>query len=276
MAYSFTHQDFQFVTGLLREAGRIGLSIQKKGMKVQRKEDRTLVTQADLEIQSFLEESIGRRFPEFHFVHEENQSENFRDIDNTSRLVIIDPVDGTAVYSMGLPTWSISVGFFEGYEPRYGFVYSPGCDMFFYNDDQGSYLNGEPVKVDRGMVIDNETNLFVTAELFQKFRIRFGGKVRNLGSTALHACLVVDNARNRTLAFMGKSYLWDWAGAIPVIIRAGGTLRYLSGRAVNYSEIMDNSFKFPEYCVAFSAGDIDDFRDIFGPSQPGNGDNHDG
>jgi fructose-1,6-bisphosphatase/inositol monophosphatase family enzyme len=275
MAYSFTHEDFQFITGLLKEAGGIGLSIQKKGMKVQRKEDRTLVTQADLEIQGFLKESITRRFPGFHFIHEENQSENYRDNDSTSHLAIIDPVDGTAVYSMGLPTWSISVGFFEGYEPRYGFVYSPGCDMLFHNDDLVSYLNGEPVKVDHGMVIDSETNLFVTAELYQRFRIRFGGKVRNLGSTALHACLVVNNARNRTLAFMGKSYLWDWAGAIPVIIRAGGSLRYMSGREVDYREIMENSFKFPEYCIAYSACDINALRDMFELLRPEKGDDPD-
>jgi myo-inositol-1(or 4)-monophosphatase len=269
MAYSFTNQDLQFITGLLKEAGGIGLSIQKKDMMVRRKEDRTLVTEADLAIQGFLEEALARRFPDFHFIHEENQSENYRDIDSTSRLFIIDPVDGTAVYSMGLPTWTISVGVFEGYKPRYGFVYSPGCDMLFHNDERGAYLNGEPVKVDRGMTIDNETNLFVTAEIYQKYSIRFGGKVRNLGSTALHACLVVNNARNRTLAFMGRSYLWDWAGAIPVILSAGGSVRYMSGREVDYREIMENSFKFPEYCAAFSAGDIESLRGIFEPLKTG-------
>jgi len=70
---------------------------------------------------------------------------------------------------------------------------------------------------------------------------------------------------NRTLAFIGKSYLWDWAGAVPVVIRAGGFLRYMSGREVDFREIMENSFRIPEYCVAHSAGSIDMIRKIFVP-----------
>lgn len=262
-ALSFSGRDIKYIIRLMRKAGEIGRSIQRKGVHARRKEDHTLVTEADIEIQRFLVDGIARRFPGIHFVHEENQSENFKDFSSTTQLAIIDPVDGTAVYSMGLPTWSISVGFFDGYEPKYGFVYSPGCEMLFHNDDNAAYLNGHPVKVDTGMKVDNETNLFVTAEIYQKYRLRFTGKVRNLGSTALHASLVVNNARNRTLAFMGKSYLWDWAGSIPVIIKAGGSLCYMSGRELDYREIMENSLKFPEYCVAYSAGDIGYINAIF-------------
>jgi myo-inositol-1(or 4)-monophosphatase len=265
MSFIFTKKDIGYMTGLLTEAGETGRSIQRKGVRPRRKEDQTLVTEADLEIQRFLVEGIGRGFPGMKFVHEENQSENFRDIDAATPLAVIDPVDGTSVFSMGLPTWSISVGFFSGYEPRYGFVYSPGCGMLFHNDDGGAYLNGEPVAVDTGMRIDSETNLFVTAEMYQNYRIRFKGKVRNLGSTALHSSLVANNGVNRTLAFVGKSYLWDWAGAMPVILKAGGFLRYMSGRELDFREIMENSFRIPEYCVAFSAGSIDIIRDIFVP-----------
>jgi len=265
MSVSFTHNDIECMTGLLREAGEIGRSIQRKGVHARRKEDQTLVTEADLEIQRFLVDGIRRAFPGMKFVHEENQSENFRDIDAATPLAVIDPVDGTSVFSMGLPTWSVSVGFFSGYQPRYGFVYSPGCGMLFHNDDAKAYLNGEPVAVDTGMRIDSETNLFVTAEMYQNYRIRFSGKVRNLGSTALHASLVSNNGVNRTLAFIGQSYLWDWAGAIPVILKAGGFLRYMSGREVDFREIMENSFRIPEYCVAHSAGSIDMIRNIFVP-----------
>ena len=128
---------------------------------------------------------------------------------------IIDPIDGTAMFSMHLPEWCVSVGIFRGYTPVYGFVYSPGFDMLFYNDDSNAYLNGRPLKADRNISVDNETNIFSASEVSNRFIVDFPGKIRNLGSTALHACLAADNARNRTLAFIGKSNIWDWAGAVP-------------------------------------------------------------
>ena len=265
MTLSFNSQDFEFIRNTVIRAGEIGNDIRKHGVSVVRKQDSSIVTQADIEIQRFLIEAINGRFPGISFIHEEDRESSFQNATASTALAIIDPVDGTAVYSMGLPTWSISIGFFNGFTPVYGFVYSPGCDMFFYNDDRYTYLNGERLHVDPEMIIDNETNIFVTAEIFRIYGINFPGKIRNLGSTALHACLVAGNRSNRTLAFIGKSYLWDWAGAIPVLQKAGATVRYFSGEELDYAEIMKNSFRLREYCIACSLNDFAGVRRVFTP-----------
>jgi len=256
--------DIEFMVKLLGEAGGMGMSIQERGTVVRRKDDNTIVTQADTEIQEFLIGELSGRFPAMKFIHEENREKSFRDVDDNTLLAVIDPIDGTAVFSMGLPTWSVSVGVFEGFTPRYGFVFSPGCRMMFHNDDKRAYLNGTPVAVDRDMAVEAETNLFVTAEIFRNYTLKFPGKVRNLGSTALHGSLVIDNARNRTLAFIGRSYLWDWGGLMPLVLKAGGSLRYMSGKEPDVREIIANSFLLPEYCIAYSAGDFNYIRGVFG------------
>jgi len=135
--------------------------------------------------------------------------------------------------------------------------------MLFYNDDEHAYLNNTIRLVDNGMTIDRETNIFYASEAHDEYSIVFPGKVRNLGSTALHACLTIDNTRNRTLAFIGRSHLWDWAGAIPIILKAGGHLRYINGGELRYQEIIENDCKLPDYLIAYNRKDFSVIQNIF-------------
>ncbi len=203
---------------------------------------------------------ISERFPEYNFIGEETPAQRAV-LAEDKVSVIIDPIDGTAMYSMHLPLWCVSIGIFFGFTPVYGFVYSPGCGMMFHADNEGAWLNGSRLGIDRNIVIDNETNIFYSSEI-RDVKVNFNGKVRNLGSTALHACLTTDNMRNRTLAFIGKSYLWDWAGAIPVMEKAGVTVRYINGKELDYADIIKNNYELEDYAVAYTCSDFETIRKI--------------
>ena len=235
--------------------------MQRGILDVQRKDDKSIVTQADIWVQNSLIEKISVRFPDFQFISEE-QANLTADFSGDKISVIIDPIDGTAMFSMHLPIWCVSIGIFKGYTPLYGFVCSPGSDLLFYNDNQNSYLNGKKLTSSTITVIEKETNIFYSSEI-RDLKIKFPGKIRNLGSTALHACLTADNSRNRLLAFIGKSYLWDWAGAIPIILKAGVKLKYLNGRDLDYKAIVENNFEFEDYAVAYNAENFEIIKDIF-------------
>jgi len=236
------------------------LRYQREKISITRKSDRSIVTEADLQVQNYLVSQISTRFPSFRFINEEKCSERSVLADGETS-VIIDPIDGTAMFSMHLPFWCVSIGIFSGFTPAYGFVYSPGCDMIFHCDDSHSYLNGEKIMAHNNIEIDNETNIFYSSEI-RDVKINFPGKVRNLGSTALHACLTTDNMRNRALAFIGKSYLWDWAGAIPVMEKAGVNIRYISGKRLDYKKIIENNFGLEDYAVAYTCSEFETIQKI--------------
>lgn len=230
MFKKFDNDDFIFFQKLLNRAGKLAITIQNENISVSRKKDTSIVTRADIEVQDLLISEISSRFPEAVFIHEENFDRSTRLLSEETLAFIIDPIDGTAMYSMHLPIWCISIGVFSGFKPQYGFVYSPGCNMLFYNDNINAYLNGKIITVDPDISVERETNIFYASEIPGIFTIDFPGKIRNLGSTALHASLTADSRRNRVLAFIGEAYLWDWAGAIPIILKSGGEIRYLSGK----------------------------------------------
>ena len=256
-------RDIRFLVSIVRKAGKKAQAIQKKGFEITRKKDTSIVTRADTEVQDFLIRRISSRFPGINLIHEENFDRSVTNIEKDTLSAIIDPVDGTAMFSMYLPFWCVSVGIFRGFEPVYGFVYSPGCDMLFHCDDTSSYCNGRILTVDRELTVDAETNIFYASEVPRLYTLSSPGKIRNLGSTALHACLISDNRRNRALTFIGSGYLWDWAGAIPVIKKAGGNVRYLSGEEVDISEVVTNRYRFPQTMVAYSPDDFELVKSLF-------------
>jgi fructose-1,6-bisphosphatase/inositol monophosphatase family enzyme len=259
----FKGTDFDFFKSLIVEAGNLAATIQHGVIKIERKKDASIVTQADTAVQELLIRSISAHYKEVSFIHEENFRGGIDLPPSDAMVVVIDPIDGTAMYSMYLPVWCVSVGVFRGTEPLYGFVYSPGFDMLFYNDNDNAYLNGEIRRVNAGLHFDRETNIFYASEAHDHYAIVFPGKVRNLGSTALHACLTIDNVRNRTLAFIGRSHLWDWAGAIPIIEKAGGHVRYITGEQVRYAEVFSGDCMFPEFLVAYAHDDFNLIKNIF-------------
>lgn len=253
--------DINFFLDTIKSAGSTALQMQRENLNVRRKEDCSIVTEVDIWVQNFLIDEISQRFGDFQFVCEEKTNLDM-DFSKDKVSVIIDPIDGTAVFSMHLPLWCISIGIFQGSEPLYGFVFSPGSDLLFYTDNEHSYLNGKRLISDPCIKIENETNIFYSSEI-RDVSIRFPGKIRNLGSTALHACLTADNRRNRLLAFIGKSFLWDWAGAIPVILKAGVKIKYLDGTDLDYLEIIKNNFALKDYAIAYNAEDFNIVKNIF-------------
>jgi myo-inositol-1(or 4)-monophosphatase len=259
----FKEADFNFFKSLIMEAGALATSFQSGSIEVTRKDDTSIVTQADVAVQDLIIRKISARYGNALFIHEENYRGGGPVLSAHEMLVVIDPIDGTAMYSMYLPVWCVSIGIFKGETPLYGFVYSPGFNMLFYNDDNHAYLNDSIRLVDVEIPIDRETNIFYASEAHDDYSIVFPGKVRNLGSTALHACMTIDNVRNRTLAFIGRSHLWDWAGAIPIILKAGGHLRYIKGGEPVYRDIIENDCKLPDYLVAYNRKDFNVIQNIF-------------
>jgi myo-inositol-1(or 4)-monophosphatase len=257
--------DLAYLKSIVQEAGDMALDYQNSNLDVRRKRDATIVTQADLNVQALLIQKIRERFADLNFIYEENFAGESASLNGDTLTAIIDPIDGTAMYSMHLPIWCVSLGIFRGVQPLYGFVYAPAAGLFFHNDNDSAYVNDVPAAVDHDLPVEAETNIFYASEIHRRYRVEFPGKVRNLGSTALQASLVIDNHRNRTMAFIGRSYLWDWAGAIPIILKAGGSVACINGSPVDYGAIVANGCYLPDFIIAHSCRSFDAIRPFFIP-----------
>lgn len=90
------------------------------------KADDSRVTFADFVISETLQKEICRVFPEDQFFSEESAIEDEETPLESRYSWLLDPIDGTNNYAMGLASSAISLALLKAGEPIYGWVYDGG------------------------------------------------------------------------------------------------------------------------------------------------------
>lgn len=238
------HQIAITVLPWIRQAGEIALRY-FNCTEIQYKPDRTLVTQADLEIERYLIDQIKRTYPDDQIVSEESHQGSI----DRSRVNIwaIDPLDGTTVFTQGLPGWGISVGLLRHGKPHFGCFYMPLLNDMTYTGQPGSELSRETALPRQVMPAWGPDDfLAVSASVHRRFKLDVPG-MRALGSVG--ASLVYTARGAAAAALIPKARLWDLVAGAAILEEAGGTLRYLSGRPIDYLELLDGELA-PEPIIA--------------------------
>ena len=188
-----------------------------------------LVTEADIQSEQAIVETIRSAFPRHGILAEETGS-----IEGTPEsLWVIDPLDGTTNFAHGLGIFAISIAFCHCNKPVFGIVFNPSTgESFTASECQGAWLNDRAIAVSNTASLND--SLLVTGFPYDRERMiagplkRFGQclpaaqGVRRLGSAALDLCYV---ACGRFDGFW-EEYLkpWDTAAGMLVALEAGGRI----------------------------------------------------
>ncbi len=152
------------------------------------------------------------------------------------RKWLVDPLDGTANFSRGLPLYAISVGLWESGRPLLGVVLEMPSERLFYGIvNRGAWCDNDAIQRDSKsspaalkaiLCTGLPAGMNHSAEEFQALISVFGhfGKIRMLGSAALMLCYVasgqVDSYWERQIA------LWDVGAALAIVQAAGGVIEF--------------------------------------------------
>lgn len=235
---------------IVREAGTIALSHYNnlQQLKITKKSPRDFVTQADIEVESYLKSALSKQYPQFGFWGEESgQSEN-----QSSRWVV-DPIDGTHSFSKGQYFWAVSVALEVDQEIIVGAVYAPALSDYYCAEKyKGATKNGNPISVSDEQHLANAMvatgfaciRAFKQDNNLQRFcRIaEHTTGQRRFGSAALDLCLVADGQVD---AFWEQDLnLYDVAAGALIAAEAGATLTDFKG----------NKGIFPDQILATNGG----------------------
>jgi myo-inositol-1(or 4)-monophosphatase len=228
--------DFDYVKTVILEAG--GIARQYCGRAaVTVKPDRSLVTQADVAVQTFLREKIEGRFPGDGLVGEEDGLR--KQPAAGSRTWVIDPIDGTAAFVAGLPVWGIAIGIVEGGRPVGGLFLMPATGDLFGMAPGGPVLrNGRPTRLKAPKLFHAESSIMVGPRFPQRHHVdpAFPAKFRSLGSTVAHMCWVAVGSGDA--AIVEEAYAWDVVVGTAMVRAAGGVVRYPDGRDVDIAPLL--------------------------------------
>ncbi len=232
------------IVALARQAGKIALRYFQKVNPVF-KQDKTFVTKVDLEIEHFLVHKIKAVYPSHNIIGEEG-------IQNTNDSLsphtwAIDPIDGTTAFVQGLPGWGVSIGLLHQGHPVFGLFYMPLLNDLTYTTHQGQvYCDGRLLRHSVRQDWGERSFLAINATDHYYFQIKTL-HTRALGS--IGANLVYTARGTAAATFIPKAHLWDLVAGAAILIRAGGELRYLSGRLIDYLELLDGRL-VPEPIIA--------------------------
>ncbi len=211
-----------------------GFTVSVKGTK------ENLVTSMDVENERFLRRELTALIPGSSFKGEEGDESHVLEKGYTW---IVDPIDGTANFSRGIPEAGISVALMKDGRPFAGVVHNPfNGALYCAEKGKGAYKNGSRIGVRRRSLGDC---LFFTAwSAYDKslsercFKVSESlyavcNDIRRIGTAAVELCMLAEGAGD--MFFEARLRPWDYAAAAVILEEAGGAVRSLDG-PLDYEE----------------------------------------
>ena len=182
------------------------------------------ITDVDIAIQACLVERIRASFPDDGIVAEEGLA-----IDPEVRefVWVVDPLDGTNNFALGIPCFAVSIGILRQGMPYAGVVHDPStgftCSAM---RGHGAMVAGLTLRL-AARPVTAASNVAVRAPLDPELTLVTIGwlrryKLRGFGSVALHLAYAAMGALDVVLDH--KATLWDLAAGAALLLEAGGTI----------------------------------------------------
>lgn len=228
----------------LAHAAEAAILPRYQNCEVSIKPDGTEVTAADRGAEEIIRKRITARFPEHGILGEEFGNERLE----AKHVWVVDPVDGTASFTLGLPLFGTLIALVEEREPVVGVIHLPALRETIYAvKGSGCWLrrvDDEPVRL----------RVDPCRSVAEAVAATTGVHGSDIQATAGHPIYRLSSVvgRARKFRFGGDCVLyslvcrgrlhatidtimspWDVAALIPCIEEAGGVVTALNGRRDN-------------------------------------------
>ncbi len=253
----------------VQKAGQYAYS-QQGAVKRTFKSDGSVLTNVDMAISHKLIAKIEELFPFASVISEEEDAKTIRDAEWT---FILDPIDGTDVYSQGLPCFAVSLGVLDSNRnpvgayiaaPRFGVA----TEEMLIRLDPGkkATINGSEIVLTGDK--DQISEITTGSKAFRLLDFsHFYGKVRVFGSSIIHMLApVVFSSIEASVTV--SCYAWDIASSHAVIKSLGMDAVFPDGTPLVYDDdfiIRKSLLKRPLYCGTEKTRD--ELRDVLPPLQ---------
>lgn len=217
----------QFAAHLAHQTGQLLLEYYDPGgSRVSLKSDYTVVTEADLAADRLITAALQKTYPADLLISEEKRTS--LPTGTSTPTWVVDPLDGTTNFSLGLHVWGVSIARLVNGWPQVAALYFPLLEeLYTAQAGAGACLNDEPIQV-KPPDPDQPAAFFACCgRTHRRFHVSVPYKPRILGSAAYSFCAVARGAA--VLGFETTPKLWDLAAAWLLVQEAGGVVATYDG-----------------------------------------------
>jgi 3'(2'), 5'-bisphosphate nucleotidase len=226
---------------IVTRAGEAIMEIYEGGFTVQRKDDDSPLTAADLESQRIIVEGLTRLTPDIPILSEESAAAPWAQRRTWTELWVVDPLDGTREFVKRNGEFTVNVALVANHDPVLGIVSAPAQGLMFwgargvgaFTEHRGAARTAirtsapqRPLRV----VGSRSHSSPQTAEYLR----RVAEHVTTGIGSSLKFCLLAAGQADLYPRF-GPTSEWDTAAGQAVLEAAGGHVTRLDGHPLRYN-----------------------------------------
>ena len=230
---------------LLPIVARAGAAIMRvyddPNFAVQRKEDNSPLTLADLESQRVILEGLAALTPSIPVLSEESAQAPWSERQTWSELWVVDPLDGTREFVKRNGEFTVNIALVQAHEPVLGLVAAPALGLLYWGAaGVGAFSHHRgaarlPIQVSAPheplRVVGSRSHpSAATAD----YLARLGPYVQKGIGSSLKFCLVAEGNADLYPRF-GPTSEWDTAAGQGILEAAGGHVTRLDGHRLRYN-----------------------------------------
>ena len=228
----------EFAKDIAKHAGEVMLKYFNQDNGASYKGDKTIVTLADTEINSYLISQVKEKYPSHAVDGEEEQ------FGNSKYKWVCDPVDGTAMYARHIPVAVFSLALVIDGESIVGLVYDPFTDnLYTAIKGQGAYKNNQKIEVNDIWL--NDMKSVSNFDMWSNADYNIYDVIKEIGKetyfvsvgSVIRACMCVASGEFNFAIFPGTKHKnCDIAAAKVIVEEAGGKVTNLFGNDQRYDQ----------------------------------------
>ena len=226
--------DLALLRDTITEAGRIAAGYFETGAESWTKDGDAPVTEADMAVDRFLQQTLLDARPHYGWLSEESVRKSSGS--TTETVFIVDPIDGTRGFIDRSDEWTISVAIVSDGVPVVGTVFNPLRDeLYEATANAPACMNGHPISTS---VIDDlgSAKLAASKRVVRKLAEQNRGPTgRYVPSLAYRLVGVADGTYDATIS-TGHAHEWDIAAAELIVARAGGKVSDIDGMSNRFNK----------------------------------------
>jgi myo-inositol-1(or 4)-monophosphatase len=244
---SLSPGDIEVIQQFVIEASNQSILPEISGSKATLKEDGSIVTDADLEMDRCLTAFLNSRFPDIAILSEEISAERQEEILNSGQdFWCLDPIDGTTNFHATMPLFSVSLALISQGDSTFGLIFDPvRGEMFTAAKGQGLKINGanyerpiQPASMEKtiAFVDFKRLSMHKRRQLIENAPYK---SQRNIGTCALEWAWLA--AGRSHLLIHGSEKLWDLAAGYRILAESGGFSTSIEGNPISLKTLEKQS-----------------------------------
>lgn len=214
----------------------------KKDVDVQRKEDNSPVTAADVAANDYIVKQLAAITPNIPIVAEENDIQGTPDADHQT-FWLVDPLDGTKSFINKSGEFTVNIGLIKSGTPAFGVIYVPAKQASYFMNERGNAFKRDADGNTQSITTRTPPSEGMIAVASKSHRTKETDDYINKlniaslvsAASSLKFCLVAEGKADIYPRF-GRTMEWDTAAGHAIVLAAGGTVETEDGNPLGYNK----------------------------------------